>query len=168
MSDIIDDAFKDELDRYKSRLGKGPRSNEEERLQRAVINWLHANFTPDELFFYAVWNQNARDAIEGAKRKAMGVRAGVSDIMFIMKNGMTAAIELKAGKGRVSDSQQGFLEMLAKRGCRNAVCRSGEEVEATLRSWGLKPRYPFPPMNKGSAKLLRQHMVAKELYGKDK
>lgn len=148
-------------------LIKKKRENGEDLLQMACKNWFEKAL-PD-LLWYAVWNESyypdeKQAMIQGARKKRMGVRAGVCDFMFVMPDGSAAGIELKWGNGKPSDSQKGWAEAMIKKGCRHAFCWTGEQVEAAIRLWGLQPLYPFPPVNKGSAKLLRQHIVAEELW----
>lgn len=76
--------------------------------------------------------------VERAKAKRMGRRAGVPDFTFILPpNGRTAFIELKADKGRQSETQALFEEAAKKAGALYALCRSVEEVEGVLRAWGV-------------------------------
>tara|TARA_R110000868_G_scaffold117406_1_gene311897 strand:+ start:1874 stop:2401 length:528 start_codon:yes stop_codon:yes gene_type:complete len=157
----------DSMTKRRQLLMKKKRSNGEDLLQAACKTWFEKAL-PD-LMWYAVWNENyypdeKQAMIQGARKKRMGVRAGVCDYMFVLPNGMAAGIELKWGNGKPSDSQKGWAEAMVRKGCRHAFCWNGAEVEAALRSWGLKPLYPFPPINKGSAKLLRQSIAAEELW----
>ena len=94
--------------------------------------------------------------VEGARRKRMGVKRGIYDLFFVLDNGMAACMELKWEKGRLSDEQLGVGEAMRRRGCHVAECWTGEEVEAAIRSWGLKPLQPFPRFNKDSKKQMRQ------------
>lgn len=72
---------------------------------------------------------------EAQKLKAMGVRAGVADLAFIMPNGQAAFIELKAGDNGLSDEQIDFRRDVIACNCGYAVARSLEEVEQILSRW---------------------------------
>lgn len=168
-TDLTDEIFDPLISNYNRRqeLIKKKRQNGEDIFQMACKNWLEKAL-PD-LLWYAVWNEsyypNEKQAkIQGARKKRMGVKSGVCDLMIIMPNGMAAGVELKWGNGKPSDSQKAWGEAMQRRGCRHAFVWTGKQLEETLRSWGLEPRYPFPPINQGSAKLLRQSIAAEELW----
>src|SRR4051812_2913967 len=83
------------------------RRHEEDTLQQAVCNHLRARHVPGTLWF-AVPNGGKRNAREAGRMKAMGVTAGVSDLI-LFRDRMFFALELKTTKGRISDSQAVFL-----------------------------------------------------------
>jgi len=72
---------------------------------------------------------------EAQKLRAMGALAGVPDLAFILPNGQIAFIELKHGDGQLSDEQIDFRQKAVALHCGYAVCRSLDEVEATLARW---------------------------------
>jgi hypothetical protein len=74
---------------------------------------------------------------EGGKLKAMGALAGVPDLIFIMPDKQIAFIELKKPKGGkgLSDDQIKFRDRVQAIGCAYVVCRSVEDVEATITRW---------------------------------
>ncbi len=76
-----------------------------------------------------------RDARTGAKLKAMGMAAGWPDFIFLLPNGQAAFLELKASSGSLSDGQIEFRHKATALNCGFAVCRSLDEVEATLTRW---------------------------------
>lgn len=75
--------------------------------------------------------------------KALGVKAGVSDLHFAWAFGASrqfpafGVIELKAGTNTETDEQERFGKDMIALGHTYAVCRSVEEVERTLREWGF-------------------------------
>lgn len=69
-----------------------------------------------------------------AKQKAMGMITGSGDFVFVWPNG-GGFIELKVG-AQLSPAQRDFRDWCAGSGNRYAVCKSVDEVVATLRSWG--------------------------------
>lgn len=104
----------------------------EEDLQRQVVSLLF--YCHPSCVWFAVANQRGtRKRFEGGILKAMGVRAGVADLIFLS----VGVIELKAGKGQLSPAQLAFRDDCAAFGVRHAVCRSIDEVIATLRGWGV-------------------------------
>ena len=121
-------------------------------LQRRVVQFLRLA-QPNCVWFH-VPNGGCRSATEAAIFKAMGVRAGVSDLIFLWTGG-AGVIELKAGKGRLTPHQ---CEFLAE--CRNLripffVARSVEDVETTLRAWGLTLRASVLPSSAGDTAPVR-------------
>lgn len=85
---------------------------------------------------------------QGSKSKAMGVRRGWPDLQFLMPDGVTRYIELKVGTG-LSPEQREFRDRCYAAEtltgvCIWALCRSLEDVEATLRAWGVELKaHPF-------------------------
>lgn len=79
-----------------------------------------------------------------SRAKAAGVRRGWPDLQFLFPDGITRYIELKAGAS-LSREQREFRDRCAPHGI-FAVCRSVDEVEATLRGWGAEMKnHPFRP-----------------------
>ena len=77
--------------------------------------------------------------IQGAIRKAKGVRRGLSDLM-IWWSGRFIAIELKTAKGVMSDSQKEFADGIVGAGFQYHLCRSLSDVEAALIDAGIPLR----------------------------
>lgn len=90
----------------------------ESQIQRAVMNWwalAHRGLgIPDERLLMAFPLQGARTPRNGARMKAEGLRKGTPDMFLAVarkgKHGLW--IELKAEKGRLSDSQFEMLNIL--------------------------------------------------------
>lgn len=76
-----------------------------------------------------------RDKATAGKLKAMGLKAGWPDFIFILPNGQAAFLELKAGRGDLSESQIELRRALVALKCGYAVARSVEDVERTLSRW---------------------------------
>lgn len=76
-----------------------------------------------------------RDERTGGKLKRMGLKAGWPDFQLILPKGRIGFIELKVGDGKLSDEQAEFRRLAIKAGCGYAICRSVDEVEATLAGW---------------------------------
>lgn len=71
---------------------------------------------------------------EGAKRKAMGVRAGFPDFILLMagRGYSYMAIELKTEKGRQSESQKEFQKAVEWSGGKYVIVRSLEEFKKLI------------------------------------
>ena len=85
-----------------------------------------------------VWHHNANEGklskTVRALLAAMGLISGVGDYFFSGDNG--GYIEMKAGRGVLSDNQKDFRDWCSDSGVRWAMCRSADEAEATLKAWG--------------------------------
>ncbi|HEV7432806.1 MAG TPA: VRR-NUC domain-containing protein, partial [Steroidobacteraceae bacterium] len=111
------------------------RERPEDKLQRGVIQHLHARGVPNSYFFH-VPNGGQRSKIEAAILVGLGVRAGVPDI-FIIMNARVFAMELKAPGRRPEPEQREALAALQRAGAITAVCDSIDQAVAILEGWGV-------------------------------
>lgn len=109
------------------------RLDPEELLQRSVKQLL--DLTPDLLWYFCPNGGMSKG--QNGRNKAMGAMAGVPDLHFVLRTNEIAYIELKAGKNGLTAEQRTFRAICELRGIRWALCRSVEEVEATLIGWGV-------------------------------
>ena len=108
----------------------------EERLQRAVVQWL--NLTGVDALWFAVPNQKGgRSTVEQMVLVTLGLKAGVADLCFVLRDGRAAFIELKSEGGALNQDQLAFEADCSARGIPYAVCRSIPEVQGTLDGWGV-------------------------------
>ena len=107
----------------------------EDQLHEAVRKLLDVAL-PSNACWFTVEHRNARDATEGAKRKARGVRAGVPDIL-ICYGRVLHTIELKARTGSLSPAQIAMRSELIGAGAYWSLCRSTDDVLKVLRDWGI-------------------------------
>ena len=107
----------------------------EAQLQKAITSFLHYQYP--KLLWFHVPNGGRRSAAEGAKFKAMGVLAGVADIL-IFNDGFFYDVELKSGKGVMSASQKDFKERWCKEFGRYALVTSIEELQSVFKVWKFK------------------------------
>lgn len=86
-------------------------------------------------FVFAVPNTRY-NAIEGARFKAMGQMAGVSDLILLLLDRKVYFIELKNpnGKGRQSPSQREFEDSVAAFGHKYVVWDSWAQVEQFINA----------------------------------
>ena len=103
----------------------------EHEIQCLLIKW--ASAIP-ELKCFAIPNGEKRNIMTGAKLKKAGVKAGVPDLFFCVPRGGYHGlfIELKSEKGRLSNEQKYWLEVLANNGYRSAVCFGLDEAKNTI------------------------------------
>jgi hypothetical protein len=102
----------------------------------AVAKYLSLTLQPPHWFstFPAGGGGKAR----GGQLKAMGLKAGVPDILIISGfTGRANWIELKAPQGTESVAQKETRKALEYARCGTAVCRSIEDVQAALEAWGF-------------------------------
>jgi hypothetical protein len=107
------------------------------RNQYPTLLWLHPA------------NGEIRSAKAGARLKRMGVRPGAPDIMIYWEKDHClegAAIELKADKGKLSDTQTAFMHQWTAIGGKYALCKSLDEVISHMESWGIPKVSKCPTM----------------------
>lgn len=107
----------------------------EQQIHKAVAEHLRLRAVPGLVWWHTP-NGGARSKAEGAIFKAMGVRAGVSDFIFVHNNRIYA-LELKAEGGRATESQLKFLSDIDAAGAHTAIPEGLNAALATLESWGL-------------------------------
>lgn len=108
----------------------------EDALCQSINSW-NAWARPD-CFAFHVPNGGHRHKATAALLKSMGVKAGVFDWVVLMPGGRTGFVETKAGKGRLTDKQKEFQALAVALGFETAECRSLEEWQMILKSWGVK------------------------------
>ncbi|MDO9334967.1 MAG: VRR-NUC domain-containing protein [Caulobacter sp.] len=105
----------------------------EENLHRQVASYL--NTIPGLLWWTTANQRGTRSRAEMGVLKDIGVRPGVPDVCLLIPGGKIGFIELKAPKGRMSESQLEFTEAAKERGALVAVCYSLEDVTQYLNGW---------------------------------
>ena len=94
--------------------------------QQALFRWaaFAAGKHPELRLLYHVPNEGKRSALQGARMRAEGLRAGVPDICLPVQRGGYSAlyIELKAGRNKPTDDQLAWLAALDAAGNKTAVC----------------------------------------------
>lgn len=110
-------------------------NHDESILQAAIVQALSLL----GIFLFMVPNDaaGATTAAKGARLKALGLRAGVSDLVLMGKDGRAYFLEIKTPTGKLSESQKKFQALCAARGWPYAVARSVAEATAQAREWGL-------------------------------
>ena len=110
----------------------------EEQIQRAVVSHLKARSMPGVFFFHPA-NGGRRTKAEAGIFKALGVRAGVPDLIVVYR-AQIFGLELKADSGRLTPIQRQALNEMEVAGARTAVARSLDEALVTLECWGVLRR----------------------------
>jgi hypothetical protein len=112
---------------------KDPRAQNESRDQQAVVKWwacVCKSYGLPERALKAFPLQGRRDARNGARMKAEGMRAGTLDMHLSVARGgyHSLWIENKTIKGVVSDEQKEEIAHLTKEGHCVQVCRHPQET----------------------------------------
>lgn len=107
----------------------------EQEIHKAVVQHLRARGVPGLVFWHTP-NGGKRSPVEAAIFKAMGVRAGVSDLILV-RMGKVYALELKTEQGRASEAQMEFLSDIDRAGAFTAMPAGLDAALATLEAWGL-------------------------------
>lgn len=91
------------------------------------------------VFLFAVPNDalGAASPARAGRYKAMGLRAGVSDLILMGDDGRAYFVEVKTLTGRASESQERFRRLCLERSWPYAIVRSVDDAIAQARAWGL-------------------------------
>lgn len=106
----------------------------------SVVSFLKLAVSPEDAIFFHPANGEVRDIRTAAKLKAMGLLAGVPDLVFILPNGLCAFLELKAPGGKLSQTQKAFRTKAEAMGCKYAVAYKMEDVVTALEYFGIPSR----------------------------
>lgn len=98
--------------------------------QEIIIFYRNSNLTTGNIIF-SVPN-DSKDLKEQLRKKATGLMAGVSDLIVI-HNGKVLFVECKDDKGRQSDKQKHFQELVEAQGFKYYIVRSLEEFKEKLK-----------------------------------
>jgi len=79
-----------------------------------------------------VFWMNASVGIRGRKNNSRYQRNGTADILGILPGGRILAIEVKAPKGKLTDEQVAFLDLVNNMGGIAGVCRNVSDVQHLL------------------------------------
>lgn len=109
----------------------------EHRLQCACVRWFRCQYPQLSSLLFAVPNGGRRDPVTGARLKAEGVVAGVSDLILFLPSDKHHAlcIEMKTPKGRQSSSQREWQQQVERYGYRYEVIRDFLEFEKLVKSY---------------------------------
>lgn len=109
--------------------------NLEARVQAQIVAW--AREAAPHAVVFAVPNDGWYSKSEAAKRKWVGVLAGVPDLCIIDRGGRALFLEVKQGKGQPSEAQVAVIAKLEGLQARAAVVTSMEEAQRALTAWGV-------------------------------
>lgn len=103
--------------------------DEEHRIQSACVRAFRYKYPKLRHNLFAVPNGGRRDKVTGAKLKAEGALAGVSDLILLKSNRFYGAllIEMKTPKGTQQETQKEWERKITADGYKYVVCRSVSE-----------------------------------------
>ena len=101
--------------------------------QIAVVNYCTAIGVP----IVHIPNEGKRSVVTGAQLKAMGMQRGFPDLFVpLARMGYHGLfIEMKAGRGRLSEHQREWLRRLNEYGYAVAVCYGADEAITKIRRY---------------------------------
>jgi hypothetical protein len=108
------------------------RGNEEDRIQAAMVDWLHHQERLGRLLFFAVPNGGKMNPAAGARFKRLGTRAGVPDIVILFKGGRGLFVEVKTPVGVLSKVQRGWRDAVQEFGYAWRLVRSLDDLIAAV------------------------------------
>jgi hypothetical protein len=112
-----------------------PRAHPEADLQRAVHQFLTWALPSDAVHF-AIPNGLMRSKKAAARAQGEGVLAGVPDLLVIHR-GHPVFVELKSGRGVMSEVQRNMMHKLGYCGADVVCCRSVACVQSSLIELGV-------------------------------
>ncbi|MCM1093748.1 MAG: VRR-NUC domain-containing protein [Lachnospiraceae bacterium] len=109
----------------------------EENTQIDCVTWFRLQYPKLFPFLHHSPNGGKRNAREGARFKAMGTKAGFPDIaIYIPASGYHGLfIEMKTSKGRQTDTQKEWQELLSQQGYKYEVCRGFDEFRHIVNKY---------------------------------
>lgn len=110
--------------------------SDEHRIQAQLLKILDYTLRP-EIEVYAIVNEAKRSFRTSARVKAQGLKAGITDLVFLFPaaEGYVGWLEMKTPTGSLLTAQHGFKAICGRLGHRWAMARSVEEALAVLRGW---------------------------------
>lgn len=102
----------------------------EEQMQSESFIWFWNTYPEHRQMLFHV-QQQARNAVQGARFKSIGVVAGVSDMILVCL-GMVVFIEFKMPDGKQSKEQVTFEQKVTARGHMYIIIRSVNEFKALI------------------------------------
>lgn len=101
----------------------------EHRLQCSCVKWFRLAYPKHRHNLFAVPNGGYRTKTTASKMKAEGALSGVADLILLLPSGAYHAlcIEIKTDKGRQSEAQKEWQELIVLDGYKYVVVRSIEE-----------------------------------------
>ncbi len=122
------------------------RAAPEQQLHKAVASYLRVALSPPA--FFTTFPSGGGGKARGGQLKAMGLLAGMPDLLVFWQDGDDSGqewpgvlgIELKSKTGSLSKEQKAARTLLENVAAHVVVCRSIDNVQAALAFWGVPHR----------------------------
>lgn len=122
----------------------------ETALHISIANFLTVALPPE--IVWTTFPAGGGGKERGRILKAMGLKAGFPDLLFVREPARLYVIEAKTKDGVLSKEQKDMHRDLRAAGVEVAVCRSVEDVELQLRAWDFPLRATtFPNARRNAA-----------------
>ena len=119
----------------KPRARKAPAFRPKEHvLHMATAKLLRDHILPEWIWWHTP-NGELRDVRTAAKLKALGVRAGVPDIVLVSPCGSVRFLELKRPGETLSDAQEDFRIHCTRHGIAHAIAYDFDQALIALDAW---------------------------------
>jgi hypothetical protein len=112
----------------------------EANVQKHLVSYLYATLPSDALIIHIPNGLGKISMRAGVQAKAMGLMAGVADLMVLLPGPKCIFIEVKNEKGRQSPAQKAFEANATALGFVYIVARSIDDVRMGLAACGVKTR----------------------------
>jgi hypothetical protein len=116
-----------------------PIQHSESAEQTYLFQWakLMENRYPELMYLYHIPNEGKRSSSYGAKLKREGLKSGVPDVCLPVPkdNYHGLYIEMKVGRNKPTENQQGWLDALTALGYYTAVCYGCEEAIELIKKY---------------------------------
>lgn len=99
-----------------------------------MVEWLR--WQPVKAAWFHVPTGEFRRKATAGRLKAMGTKAGIADLLFILPGGKLAAIEIKKPGGRQSPAQKDWQAEIESLGVPYSIVHDIEELADQLRKLG--------------------------------
>lgn len=103
----------------------------EDRLQAECFKWFWNTYPELRRTLFHVPNGDNKNAISGARYKALGVVAGVPDLIWMI-NGTAICFELKTDVGVISEKQKAVHSKFKEQGITTYIIRDIETFRAII------------------------------------
>jgi len=109
----------------------------EDYLQYKLCDWMRNR----DIMHFHVPNGGKRNKREAARFKAMGVKAGVHDLIILLSDARVIFIELKVGKNKLQPAQIKFDEWLKNQSHQSHLIHADSVEEGVLQLRSILQSY---------------------------
>lgn len=116
------------------KVGQNDNLKKESKIQQEIVMWFNNNYCLKEsnpkCCIFSVPNEGM-NLVEQMYKKSLGMKAGVSDLIILMKNRIIF-IECKDETGKQSEKQKDFEKIVNELGFEYHIVRSVEQLKQIL------------------------------------